>query len=374
MQNRHKNKYLVIGLYIALFLGASIVFALPTPYQIQPRIIGGKPVEEGDWPWMVGLLDHWEYDPFIAQYCAGTLIGSRWVLTAAHCVVDYSGSPIDPRDLDVFGGRADLLDARGQRVRASRIVVHPHYNSSSLVNDIGLVELEYPLAAEPVQLPGITFNHFLYHAGSQSVALGWGNRSPFSNDFPSRLEQVKLPVVSNDVCQAAWPYTTIEDSMLCAGKKKGGKDTCDGDSGGPLVVRQESDSDEWIQIGITSYGGVCAARKEYGVYTRVSRYSQWISKNTCPEDEQPSAPTISITINGNRVTLTFEGITNAESYRLYWADYPEMLSIQHLDMGNKTSFAASLPWGTQLFVAVQPYDQNCLGAFSNIETVTIPNE
>jgi secreted trypsin-like serine protease len=44
------------------------------------RIVGGRPTEAYDYPWMAGLL----YKG--ALYCGATLINDRYVVTAAHCV------------------------------------------------------------------------------------------------------------------------------------------------------------------------------------------------------------------------------------------------------------------------------------------------
>lgn len=49
---------------------------------------------------------------------------------------------------------------------------------------------------------------------------------------------LQLPVVSNDFCKQAYAQykaQKIDERVVCAGYKRGGKDACQGDSGGPLM-------------------------------------------------------------------------------------------------------------------------------------------
>ena len=46
-----------------------------------PRIVGGKPADANEWPWMAALL-HDKTD----QFCGGVLITDQHVLTASSCV------------------------------------------------------------------------------------------------------------------------------------------------------------------------------------------------------------------------------------------------------------------------------------------------
>ena len=45
------------------------------------RVVGGEDGTPGEWCWQVALINS------LNQYlCGGALIGTQWVLTAAHCV------------------------------------------------------------------------------------------------------------------------------------------------------------------------------------------------------------------------------------------------------------------------------------------------
>ena len=46
------------------------------------RIVGGVETEEHEYPWQIGLVGGSNGN----IYCGGSIISSKWILTAAHCV------------------------------------------------------------------------------------------------------------------------------------------------------------------------------------------------------------------------------------------------------------------------------------------------
>lgn len=118
------------------------------------------------------------------------------------------------------------------------------------------------------------------YVGTNGTATGWGTLK--EDGKPSCiLQEVEVPVLSNEVCSTQTNYTAsmITDNMLCAGYLGvGEKDSCQGDSGGPLIAEREDKRYELI--GVVSWGNGCARPYYPGVYTRVTRYLDWIRENS----------------------------------------------------------------------------------------------
>ncbi|GFR31329.1 serine proteinase stubble [Trichonephila clavata] len=68
----------------------------------------------------------------------------------------------------------------------------------------------------------------------------------------------------------------IPDIFICAGYPNGGKDSCEGDSGGPMVLQE--DDGRWVLAGVISWGIGCALPNQPGVYTRITKFAEWINQ------------------------------------------------------------------------------------------------
>lgn len=58
------------------------------------RIVGGEDTEVNEYPWQAGLVSRGQHD-FV--WCGGSLVSSRWVITAAHCTAGASARDIEVR-------------------------------------------------------------------------------------------------------------------------------------------------------------------------------------------------------------------------------------------------------------------------------------
>ena len=78
-------------------------------------------------------------------------------------------------------------------------------------------------------------------------------------------------------------------------------DTCQGHSGGPLMMY--TSSQQWVLVGVTSYGDGCARVNYAGVYTRVAAYQSWIATTTGNAYKNPTSSE-SANINPSVVTVS----------------------------------------------------------------------
>ncbi|XP_029301697.1 mannan-binding lectin serine protease 1 [Cottoperca gobio] len=272
------------------------------PAQVK-RIVGGRGAEPGLFPWQVLLsVEDLSRVPEDRWFGSGALLSPSWVLTAAHVLRsqrrDTSVVPVAPEHVKVFLGLHDAADKRlATNCSVEQIFLHPNFQPNNYNNDIALLRLkervEFTELILPVCLPPP------HNQGdppsplpnSLGVVAGWGisnfNASSSSGDPPTLtsdlLQYVKLPVVSQDECEASYTSRSVSynitDNMFCAGFFEGGRDTCLGDSGGAFVMEDEV-SRRWAVFGLVSWGGPedCGSQRVYGVYTRVAKYVEWIQE------------------------------------------------------------------------------------------------
>jgi len=236
------------------------------------RIVGGQNADVNEYPWQAGIVSKGSVRP----WCGGSLVNSKWVLTAAHCTAGESASGIQVLLGDHKTNQNDHVV-----FNVAAIQDHPDYNSQTTDYDFSMLQLatavDFDAHADirPVCLPPAGFSGD--YAEVIATVTGWGTTSSGGSQSTT-LKEVDVGVITNQQCRNNYGYSSswITDSMLCAVVPGGGKDACQGDSGGPLVANQQNYGQNYELIGVVSWGIGCADANHPGVYARVTNQLSWV--------------------------------------------------------------------------------------------------
>ncbi|XP_075854355.1 transmembrane protease serine 9 isoform X2 [Microcebus murinus] len=229
------------------------------------RIVGGFGAASGEVPWQVSLKEGSRH------FCGATVVGDRWLLSAAHC---FNHTKVE--QVRAHLGTVSLLGLGGSPVKIGlrRVVLHPLYNPGTLDFDLAVLELASPVVfnkyIQPVCLP-LAIQKF--PVGRKCMISGWGNTQEGNATKPELLQKASVGILDQKACSVLYNFS-LTDRMLCAGFLEGKVDSCQGDSGGPLAC--EETPGVFYLAGIVSWGIGCAQAKKPGVYASITRLKGWI--------------------------------------------------------------------------------------------------
>ena len=213
------------------------------------------------------------------HHCGGTLVGDKYVITAAHCTEWVSAAHyiewVRPEDLKVQIGETVLYnfnEAHSAPFRVASIIRHPNFTYIDNIPryDIAVLKLtkRVPLYKYPNIKPACLPNQgALFHG--DAIVTGWG-RLNFHGHFATSLREVGVTVFDDKKCRIG-----TEDT-ICAGHRGGGRDACGGDSGGPLVAVDRDHHNAMTLIGVVSWGSGCGEEDPPGLYAEVSHVKNWL--------------------------------------------------------------------------------------------------
>ncbi|XP_037694503.1 mannan-binding lectin serine protease 1 isoform X3 [Choloepus didactylus] len=278
------------GVWMNEVLGRSLPACLPVcglpkfSRTLMARIFNGRPAQKGTMPW-IAMLSNLNEQPF----CGGSLLGSNWIVTAAHCLhqsldpedpVVHNSDLLSPSDFKIILGKHWRLrsDEKEQHLMVKYIILHPLYNPNTFENDVGLVELSQSAVLNDFVMP-ICLPEEPPQEGTIVIVSGWGKQ--FLHRFPETLMEIEIPIVDHSTCQKAYASLKkkVTEDMICAGEKEGGKDACSGDSGGPMVTL-DGEKGHWYLVGTVSWGEDCGKKDRYGVYSYIHHNKGWIQTVT----------------------------------------------------------------------------------------------
>ncbi|MGW1162388.1 S1 family peptidase [Streptomyces sp. NPDC002519] len=233
-------------------LGATAAVAAPQP------IVGGTTTTTTAYPFMMQITD-----ASGNQFCGGTLVAAKKVVTAAHCMAGETAGSVR-----VVGGRTYLNGTNGTVSKVSKIWVNPDYTDTSNGDDVAVLTLSSSMPYTTASYVSSSQTG-VYAAGTTARIVGWGTTSENGNSS-NQLRTATVPIVSDSSCGSSYGSDFVQSDMVCAGYPSGGVDTCQGDSGGPLLIGG-------VLAGITSWGNGCAEAGYPGVYTRLTTFSSLVT-------------------------------------------------------------------------------------------------
>ncbi|MBK8254707.1 MAG: serine protease [Polyangiaceae bacterium] len=195
-------------------------------------------------------------------FCTGTIVGTRSVLTAAHCI-----DQMDPSQVSFgIGAAADQLEAELKVVSG---VQHPNWDSQSLTNDVAVLTL-----GEDSPIPAIPLNPAMDDSwiGRKVTLVGYGVTDGTQQTGAGVKRMVDVTI--DKLEPTTLHYTT-----------QNGQTACNGDSGGPAFADENG---QLYVAGITSYGD--QGCEQYGVYTRVDAFIDFIEEQIKNGGSAPADP------------------------------------------------------------------------------------
>lgn len=271
-------------------LSVAIVAALASPVyatDIAPLSIGGEVVTDPSEAKFYAQVKQ-ALPNGTEGFCGGSILDSKHILTAAHCVdTDDGVTADDVANIKVLVGSSHRMKNHydGEFKAVKSIHIHENWKQSTMYSgwDIAILELEHPITdnVQSITLPTATDISNAY--AQQEVflfGLGIDESQYLANDL-EKTNMYPIPEASlgNYACSID---SGAESRLICTtsvdydGGDKG--TTCGGDSGGPLTYL--TNDGVYQQIGLVSYGpsnAFCGADWT-SHYTNIQTYvdSGWI--------------------------------------------------------------------------------------------------
>jgi Trypsin len=254
---------------------SAVALALVLPAPASAVVGGDEVLDYADYPAQVFIGRNTNGTGPIDEYCTGTLVGSRQVLTAARCATYGAGLQLPNAGFDIRVGDPDIDEATPFSLAADGVERHSSYDPDTGANDVAMLTLSQPVTfadfvPERVVDEGETLAPWI--PGTPATVAGWGE---IGGGFVSEVLRTGAVSIRPDA-----DCTDLEDTQLCAAGET--QNPCQGDSGSPLLV---PDGSLTALAGVFS-GAACSTADAPGRYARVgdAPLNAWVHNRTPEAD------------------------------------------------------------------------------------------
>lgn len=170
----------------------------------QLTIVNGTDTEIELHPWQVATNQIYGFF-FYYQHCGGSIIGKRWILSAAHCFQNQ-------KNLVVRAGTSTSTSG-GIKFQIKKVHTIPSYNNTYWQNDVAIIELEeeiqYNSKMKPIE---IVDKYFEFTPYQMVDTTGYG-RTCFFCSYSEKLMESHLSIVDYSECVQ---HLDISNGKICA--------------------------------------------------------------------------------------------------------------------------------------------------------------
>nr|XP_039267225.1 complement factor D-like [Styela clava] len=286
MRPRFYIRLLVIGIFISFLCFVEQGYTLriydKRLEDLELRVTGGSNVKRGEYPWQALILIKKKNQATgTLTLCGGTLISTKWVITAAHCVENYAKMRI------YFGvwNVTNRVEVGRKLLSAKNVIPHPCYDGSREAafsgSNLALIELNKPIFSRKSICLDYDWSRdwadlSLGRSLGGCIATGYGVTA--TGKDAEILQKVAFSTVSMKTC-ASYGGMSRNSEILCASDDKvTGRDTCKGDMGGPLACpTSRSGCNGYYLAAVTLAGSSkCGEEGKPGIYAALAPNLKWI--------------------------------------------------------------------------------------------------
>lgn len=161
-------KLLSVILLLCFLQAQAASFRSKSNQLIQNRIVGGHDANRGQFPYHVVFANRLSF----FYFCGGSIITSRHILSAAHCVTNFE---YNTNELLVILNTSSLKDSDFTEIQISKAYGHPKYTKDSTKFDISVLltrrEIKFNDFVQPIRLPTMDYTQT---SGNDAIITGWG--------------------------------------------------------------------------------------------------------------------------------------------------------------------------------------------------------
>ncbi|KAK0428935.1 hypothetical protein QR680_011090 [Steinernema hermaphroditum] len=205
-----------------VLIEALLLFGLMATVFTKNSIVGpgSRASTPGDHPYFASLVTVSTNQKF----CGASIIGSRWILTAAHCLMP-DGKLFQKGQFEVMVGHHSK---RQDWYAVKRIKLRTKYNDLNAGNDVAILETDRNITfkenVQPICVAG-----FDIEAGEPALTMGFGYTRIDSHS--KRMLEIDGTILDAEKCGITHGFNNREGLCFLAN----GGSPCSGDSGGPIV-------------------------------------------------------------------------------------------------------------------------------------------